>query len=215
MIITIDGPAGVGKTTLAKNLARKLGITYLDSGALYRAVTWKVLKEGIKNEEDVKKLVKDLKVKISIEDKMRIWMDGEEITPQLRDPELTKEIWWVCRIKEVRDWVNNILREYSRNHDIVVEGRDMGTVVFPKAEYKIFLTASLDERAKRRWEEWKKEGVNVNLEEVKKEIELRDKRDSEREIAPLRKPPDAKVIDNSGLKQEETLEKALSFILKK
>ena len=215
MIITIDGPAGVGKTTLAKNLARKLGITYLDSGALYRAVTWKVLKEGIKNEEDVKKLVKDLKIKISIEDKMRIWMDGEEITPQLRDPELTKEIWWVCRIKEVRDWVNNILREYSRNHDIVVEGRDMGTVVFPKAEYKIFLTASLDERAKRRWEEWKKEGVNVNLEEVKKEIELRDKRDSEREIAPLRKPPDAKVIDNSGLKQEETLEKALSFILKK
>ncbi len=215
MIITIDGPAGVGKTTLAKNLARKLGITYLDSGALYRAVTWKVLKEGIKNEEDVKKLVKDLKVKISIEDKMRIWMDGEEITPQLRDPELTKEIWWVCRIKEVREWVNNILREYSRNHDIVVEGRDMGTVVFPKAEYKIFLTASLDERAKRRWEEWKKEGVNVNLEEVKKEIELRDKRDSEREIAPLRKPPDAKVIDNSGLKQEETLEKALSFILKK
>ena len=146
---------------------------------------------------------------------MRIWMEGEEITHQLRNPELTKEIWWVCRIKEVREWVNNILREYSKTHDIVVEGRDMGTVVFPKAEYKIFLTASLDERAKRRWEEWKKEGVNVTLEEVKREIELRDKRDSEREIAPLRKPPDAKVIDNSGLKQEETLEKVLSFILKK
>jgi len=208
MVITIDGPAGVGKTTLAKELARIFHISYLDSGALYRAITWKVLKEGIKEEKKVKEILPAIRINFQpTEEKMRVWVDGEEVTSSIRLPQVTNQVWWVCRIKEVRDKVNFLLKEYAKERDVIVEGRDMGSVVFPNAEVKIFLDASLEERALRRWREWKEKGVEKNMEEVKREIQRRDKRDRERDIAPLRIPENSFYLDTTGLSLKEVVEK--------
>ena len=212
MVIAIDGPGGAGKSTLAKNLARKLGFLYLDSGALYRTVTWKVIKEKIKTKDAVIKILPLLKVDIQPDEIMRVWLDGEEVTQQIREPEVTREVWWVCRIKEVRDWVNRFLRNFSRGRNVVVEGRDMGSVVFPHAEIKIFLTAELSERARRRWEELQRKGKKISLREVEEELKTRDRRDSERDIAPLTRPPDAILVNNTGWEPEETLNKVLDLI---
>ncbi len=208
MVITIDGPAGVGKTTLAKELARIFHISYLDSGALYRAITWKVLKEGIKEEKKVKEILPAIRINFQpTEEKMRVWVDGEEVTSSIRLPQVTNQVWWVCRIKEVRDKVNFLLKEYAKERDVIVEGRDMGSVVFPNAEVKIFLDASLEERALRRWREWKEKGVEKNMEEVKREIQRRDKRDRERDVAPLRIPENSFYLDTTGLSLKEVVEK--------
>ncbi len=212
MVIAIDGPGGAGKSTLAKNLARKLGFLYLDSGALYRTVTWKVIKEKIKTKDAVIKILPLLKVDIQPDEIMRVWLDGEEVTQQIREPEVTREVWWVCRIKEVRDWVNRFLRNFSRGKNVVVEGRDMGSMVFPHAEIKIFLTAELSERARRRWEELQRKGKKISLREVEEELKTRDRRDSERDIAPLTRPPDAILVNNTGWEPEETLNKVLELI---
>ena len=197
---------------MAKNLARKLGFLYLDSGALYRTVTWKVIKEKIKTRNAVIKILPLLKVDIQPDEIMRVWLDGEEVTQQIREPEVTREVWWVCRIKEVRDWVNRFLRNFSRGRNVVVEGRDMGSVVFPHAEIKIFLTAELSERARRRWEELQRKGKKISLREVEEELKTRDRRDSERDIAPLTRPPDAILVNNTGWEPEETLNKVLELI---
>ncbi|NOZ63657.1 MAG: (d)CMP kinase [Caldiserica bacterium] len=212
MIITIDGPSGAGKTSLAKALAKKLGIIYLDSGALYRAITLEALKRGFDKEHIITSLLPGLKLTIKIDEKMRLWIKGKEITEEIRNPEVTREIWWVCRIPQVREKVNNILREYAKDRDVVVEGRDMGSVVFPNAPYKIYLTASLEERARRRYQELKKMGKEANFSEVKEAIEERDKKDSRRELAPLIIPQDALLIDNTHLSIDKTIDKILAFI---
>ncbi len=212
MIITIDGPSGAGKTSLAKSLARRLGIIYLDSGALYRAITLEALKKGFDKDRIIKSILPGLKLTIKIAEKMRLWINGEEITEEIRNPEVTREIWWVCRIPQVREKVNNILREYARNRNVVVEGRDMGSVVFPHASYKIYLTASLEERARRRCKELKEKGKEAHFTQVKNAIEERDKRDSKRKLAPLTVPKGALFIDNTHLSIEETIDQILAFI---
>ncbi len=214
MVITIDGPSGAGKTSLAKKLAERLGIIYLDSGALYRAITLEALKKGFDKEHIINSLLPVLNLVIKIEDKMRIWVKGKEITEEIRSPEVTREIWWVCRIPEVREKVNKILKGFARRKDIVVEGRDMGSVVFPQADYKIYLTASLEERARRRWKELKANGIEITLTEIRREMEERDKKDSKRELAPLTIPPGALIIDNTHLSIDKTVDKILEFMNK-
>ncbi|MCD6219178.1 (d)CMP kinase [Candidatus Calescamantes bacterium] len=214
MVITIDGPSGAGKTSLAKKLAKRLGIIYLDSGALYRAITLEALKKGFDKEHIINSLLPVLNLVIKIEDKMRIWVKGKEITEEIRSPEVTREIWWVCRIPEVREKVNKILKGFARRKDIVVEGRDMGSVVFPQADYKIYLTASLEERARRRWKELKANGIEITLTEIRREMEERDKKDSKRELAPLTIPPGALIIDNTHLSIDKTVDKILEFMNK-
>ncbi len=215
IIITIDGPAGAGKTTVAKEVAKRLGFLYLDTGAMYRAMTLKALKERITVEEEEKlvEMVKETILTVKKDEKkgMRIWVDGEEVTDKIRTEEVTNNIWWVCRVKEVRDKAKRMQREIGSDGRIVVEGRDIGTVVFPDAPYKFYLDASIDERAKRRWLEQKNKGMeSSDIEKIKQDIQKRDKSDMERELAPLKKAEDAIHVDTTGLSIEEIVEKNIS-----
>ena len=218
IIITIDGPAGAGKTTVAKEVAKRLGFLYLDTGAMYRAITLKALNEGITVEKE-EKLVEMIKETILIAKKdekkgMRIWVDGEEVTDKIRTEEVTNNIWWVCRVKAVREKMKKLQREIGSDGKIVVEGRDIGTVVFPKAPYKFYLDASINERAKRRWLEQKNKGMESELKKIKQDIEKRDKSDMERELAPLKKAEDAVHVDTTGLTIEKVVDKILAYITK-
>lgn len=216
-IITIDGPAGAGKTTVAKEVAKRLRFLYLDTGAMYRAMTLKALKEGI-NSGTIDKLIEmtqntDLRVEKSDENGMRIWTDGEEVTDKIRTEEVTKNIWWVCRVKEVREKLKKIQREIGSQNNIVMEGRDIGTVIFPDAPYKFYLDASIEERAKRRWLEQKNKGMDTSdIETLKKDIEKRDKSDMERELAPLKKADDAVHVDTTNLTIEQVVEEIISRV---
>jgi len=245
IIVTIDGPAGSGKTTVAKEVAKRLGFLYLDTGAMYRAMTLKALNKKIQ-EEDEKKLVEMVKeTNLSVmkpatttqagrpvkqdrkgksatpatADKpasgvsMRIWLDGEEVTDKIRTEEVTNNVWWVCKVKEVREKMKNIQRQVGSNGEIVVEGRDIGTVIFPDAPYKFYLDASIEERAKRRWLEQKEKGMGTSdMEKLKEDIEIRDRRDIEREIAPLKKAEDAIHVDTTGLTIEQVIEEIVSRV---
>ncbi|MBU0533803.1 MAG: (d)CMP kinase [Candidatus Omnitrophica bacterium] len=215
-IITIDGPAGAGKTTIAKEVAKRLGFLYLDTGAMYRALTLKALTEGITVEEE-EKLVEMVKETILIAKKddkkgMRIWVDGEEVTDKIRTEEVTNNIWWVCRVKDVRKKMKKLQREIGSSGGIVVEGRDIGTVVFPKAPFKFYLDASIDERAKRRWLEQTNKGIQSDLEKIKQDIKERDNKDFTREIAPLKKAEDAISVDTTGLSIEDVVGKIIEQV---
>lgn len=217
IIITIDGPAGAGKTTVAKEVAKRLGFLYLDTGAMYRAITLKALNEGITVEEE-EKLVEMIKETILIAKKdekkgMRIWVDGEEVTDKIRTEEVTNNIWWVCRVKAVREKMKKLQREIGSDGKIVVEGRDIGTVVFPKAPYKFYLDASIDERAKRRWLEQKNKGMKSDVKKIKQDIEKRDKSDMERELAPLKKAEDAVHVDTTGRSIKEIVETIIKRVI--
>ncbi len=217
VIITIDGPAGAGKTTVAKEVAKRLGLLYLDTGAMYRAMTLKALNEKIRV-EDEKKLIDvsnetNLSVMKDEQKGMRIWLDGKEVTDEIRTEEVTNNIWWVCKVKDVREKMKNMQRQVGSNGGIVVEGRDIGTVVFPDAPYKFYLDASIDERAKRRWLEQTNKGIeSSDIEKLKQDIEKRDKSDMEREIAPLKKAEDAINVDTTGLTIEQVIEKVISIV---
>ena len=216
IIITIDGPAGAGKTTVAKEVAKRLGLLYLDTGAMYRAMTFKALDAGITVEEEEKlvALANETNLSVMKDDVkgMRIWLDGKEVTDEIRTEEVTNNVWWVSKVKEVREKMKNMQRQVGSSGGIVVEGRDIGTVVFPDAPYKFYLDASIDERAKRRWLEQTKKGMESDLEKIKQDIEQRDKRDMERELAPLKKAEDAIHVDTTGLSIAQVIEKVISII---
>jgi cytidylate kinase len=217
VIITIDGPAGAGKTTVAKEVAKRLGFLYLDTGAMYRAMTLKALKAKITPEEKERlvEMVNEtiLTVKKDKNKGMRIWTDGEEVTDKIRTEEVTNNIWWVCKVKEVRDKAKRMQRELGFYGKIVVEGRDIGTVIFPDAPYKFYLDASIDERAKRRWLEQKNKGMDTSdMETLKKDIEKRDKSDMERELAPLKKADDAIHVDTTGMTIEQVIDEIVSRV---
>ncbi|MBC7189332.1 (d)CMP kinase, partial [Candidatus Aerophobetes bacterium] len=195
-IITIDGPAASGKSTAAYLLAKRLGFIYLDTGAMYRALTWKALQNLIdfENQELLSKMAENTKIDIfSREDTPEaiVFVDGKDVSHFLRTPQINKWVSILSRVGGVRSAMTKLQRKIAEEKSVVAEGRDMGTVVFPWADVKIFLTASLEERAKRRWKQLKEKGINSSIEEIKKELELRDKIDSEREIAPLKKAEDA------------------------
>ena len=214
MIIAIDGPSGSGKSTTAKILAERLSITHLDTGAMYRAVTWGLIQQNI-NLRNTAHLIDFLsKINISFNKLNEIFLNGENISLEIRKKDITSRVSLVSSIVEVRSALVRIQREMSEDMDYVIEGRDIGTVVFPNAEYKFFLTADLDIRAERRMNELTKIGEDFTIDEIKNLIEKRDLKDSTRENSPLRKAIDAIEIDTSSLTVNEQIKKIINIIKK-
>lgn len=215
MIIAIDGPAGAGKSTIAKLLAKKLGILYLDTGAMYRAVGLKAVENGvdISDEDAVKKMLDSTTVDVKICDSVqRVYLDGQDVTGRIREHRVSKAASDISVVPCVRYKMVELQREIASRCDTVLDGRDIGTFVLPNAEYKIFLTASVAERARRRYEELKAKGEDCTLESITADIEKRDYNDSHRALAPLRKADDAVEIDTTDLTIEEVADKLTALI---
>jgi len=213
IIIAIDGPAGSGKSTAAKNIAQKLGFTYLDTGAMYRAITFIALRNGIaENISAVIEMARRINLKLRFENGVtRVFVDNEEVTEQIRSSEVNGKVSDISKIPEVRAELVKIQKRLGEEGNIVAEGRDVTTVVFPNADLKIFLTALIEIRAKRRLREYQDKNISITLEEVKANLEKRDRIDSGREISPLKKADDAIEFDNSAFTPEQDYE----FLLKK
>ncbi|AEV68456.1 (d)CMP kinase [Acetivibrio clariflavus] len=214
--IAIDGPAGAGKSTIAKMISKKLKIVYLDTGAMYRAVALKAIRQNIdtRDEEKLSKLVKDINIEVRhIDEEQRIYLDGEDVTNLIRTPEVSIGASNVAVVPEVRLKMVEIQREIASKCSVVMDGRDIGTYVLPNATLKIFLTASIEERAKRRYNEQLLKGItDVSLEDVKNDILYRDKNDSSRAFAPLAKAEDAVELDTTNMSIEEVVNKILGLI---
>ncbi len=209
--IAIDGPAGAGKSTIAKKIAQRLNITYIDTGAMYRALTYKVLSTNIdiNNANEIIQLAKNSDIKFLHEN---IYLDNNIVNEEIRSIEVSKNVSHIAKIKEVRHILVDIQRKIALNQDVIMDGRDIGTHVLPEATLKIFLTASVEERASRRYLELKRKGIDVNLDELKKDIINRDKIDSEREAAPLVKAEDAIVIDTTGSSIEKVVDNIIELL---
>ena len=202
MVITIDGPAGVGKTTTAKRLASKLGYQYLDTGAMYRAVTYFLRKNSIdiSSEVHVKKMldILNLELDFTSDDEIKVLLDNVDISTLIRSKEITSAVSEVSAIKAVREKMVKIQKDTAKNGNFIVEGRDIGTVVFPDAKYKFFLTADYDVRAQRRLEDFKRVNEELNVNKIKQDLTDRDQYDSSRKLSPLKQAKDAIVIDTSN-----------------
>ncbi|OFO44085.1 cytidylate kinase [Anaerococcus sp. HMSC075B03] len=204
-IIALDGPSGSGKSTIANILAKKLKISYLNTGSMYRAVTLFFLENNIKKSD---KIDIDLLRKINIDIKGdKVFLNEKDVSDKIRNKEVTENVSWVSSISLVRKYLVDMQRKISQNKSIILDGRDIGTVVFPNAKYKFFLVASSEVRAKRRYEQ---NEIDKPLEEIQKDIEKRDYLDSHREISPLKKAEDAIEIDSSNLTIDETIEEIIN-----
>jgi cytidylate kinase len=215
IVIAIDGPSGSGKSTIAKALSKKYSIHYLDTGAMYRAVALKVLKDDIDilNLQQIINTLKSLQLRIDFSKGIQITLlDEEDVTEKIRTEEVSLKASDVATIPEVRLKLVELQRQFGLQNGCVMDGRDIGTYVFPDADYKFYITASIEERAKRRYIEYMEKGLDVNLESIKARLEERDHQDKERNFAPLKKAEDAYEIDTSGLDIEKVLEKICSFI---
>ncbi|RIH64124.1 (d)CMP kinase [Mariniphaga sediminis] len=218
IVIAIDGHSSCGKSTLAKSLARELGYVYIDSGAMYRAVTLYALRKGLflNGQPDREKVISRLKeIKITFDwdekaEKNTTFLNGENIEEEIRQLEVSQNVSPVSTIAEVRHEMVKQQRENGKSKGIVMDGRDIGTVVFPDAELKIFMTASPKIRAQRRYLELKEKGLEVDFDEILQNVEQRDAIDSGREVSPLKKADDAIVLDNSNLTREEQLQWSLN-----
>jgi cytidylate kinase len=209
LVIAIDGPAASGKSTTARLVAERLGYMHVDTGAMYRAVTLKVLRSGIslENEGPIARLMESTHVELrSDHGKLAVLLDGEDVTERIRTPEVTRSVSAVSRLKDVRATMVREQRALGRHGGLVLEGRDIGTVVFPDADCKFFMIAGLEARANRRRKEMEGTGVGTDLDQLLREIEERDRLDSTRTESPLRKADDALVVDTSDLSIEEQVE---------
>ncbi|MFT3701801.1 MAG: (d)CMP kinase [Agriterribacter sp.] len=220
IIIAIDGWSSCGKSTLAKQLAGSLKYTYVDSGAMYRAITLYFLRNSIdwKKEKAVNDALANIELHFATDDasnKTSIYLNDENVEYLIRDLIIAEKVSEVAAIKEVREFAVAQQRKMGEKKGIVMDGRDIGTVVFPHAELKIFMTADNAVRVERRFKELYQQNPNVTIEEVKNNLEMRDYIDSHREISPLRQAEDAIILDNSNLTEEQQLKKALEWISQK
>lgn len=213
IIVAIDGPAGAGKSTVSQIAANKLNFTYIDTGAMYRAVAWKTLQQDKEvTDELIVSVLPDIEIKLIFENaKTRVFVDKKEVTEEIRTPEINKIVSKVASLVPVREKLTELQRKMGEKENVLMDGRDIGTFVFPNADVKIFLTASVEERARRRYEELKSKGFDVNLEDIEKEIAKRDKLDSEREMAPLKKAEDAILLDTTGLSIDEVVKRIVTL----
>jgi cytidylate kinase len=217
-IITIDGPAGSGKSTTAKRVAGKLGWLYLDTGAMYRALTVKVLEEKIplEDREKIGRLAQSTRIElVPDKDGTKVAVDGKDVTTEIRMPDVDRAVGPVCEIPEVREVMVSLQRKLGEKGRIVAEGRDMGTVVFPRADVKFFMVATLEERARRRYKEMRRRGITVSMAFVREAIEKRDRRDTGRLHSPLLKADDAVLINTSEMRISDQVKFVLECVYKK
>jgi cytidylate kinase len=214
--IAIDGPAGAGKSTVAKLVAEKLNYVYVDTGAMYRAVTLSALQRHVNLEDEraLAELAASTKIELfaGCDKSTRVFMDGKEVSLEIRAPEVSRNVSLVARVPGVRKELVNQQRRMAESSNAVMEGRDVGTVIVPGAQVKVFLTASVNERAKRRWKDLAGQGFKVSLGDMAEEINERDKIDSSRAIAPLVPAPDAKIIDCSKMRLHNVVELILDLV---
>ena len=210
MIIAIDGPAGSGKSTISKLVAKDLNLIYLDTGAMYRMFTLKLLNEKVSFEDKkkIEELLQNLNINI---DKESFFLDGKDVSEEIRKSDVSQNVSKVAAIKEVREKMVDLQRKFSQSKDVILDGRDIGTVVFPNADIKIYLVANLKERAERRYREMLEKGQKVSFEEIYKNIADRDKLDSTREITPLKKAVDAVEVDTTAKSIEEVKKEILNI----
>ena len=218
MNIAIDGPAGAGKSTIAKRLAEKLGFLYLDTGAMYRAVALKTMRAGIAYTDDamIERMLADTAVDIRHENGVqKILLDGEDVSEKIRENEVSKAASAVAARKCVRLKMVELQREIARGNNVILDGRDIGTYVLPHAEVKSYLTAAVQERARRRYAELQAKGAECKLDEIEKEIAERDYNDMHRDFAPLRQADDATAVDSSDMTIDEVADFMLRIVREK
>jgi len=220
LVIAIDGFSSTGKSSISKVVADTLGLIHIDTGAMYRAITLFGLRnfKNEKQEIDLSKLLQNLN-EISLEfrensGKLEIYLNGENVSKEIRTTEVSDNVSFIAKQPEVRERLVVLQRDIAERQGVIMDGRDIGTVVLPNADYKFFLTASADERARRRFLELQSLGIETTIEEVKQNLIERDRIDSEREISPLKQAEDAILIDNTNLNKEETIDLILSYIKK-
>ncbi|MFA4854107.1 MAG: (d)CMP kinase [Candidatus Omnitrophota bacterium] len=216
MIIAVDGPAGAGKSTVAKILAKRLGFLYIDTGSMYRALTLKALENNIPISDEKQINALAAKVKLDLRNNpdgsLSVILDGRDVSLDIRQARITRFVSDVAKIKEVREVLVKMQRELGLKGDCVLDGRDIGTVVFPDAQKKFFIDASSGVRVARRFKELKGLGQDISLNEVEQDLSNRDKIDSTRQVSPLRKAQDAIYIDTSCLSIEQVVDKMFEFI---
>jgi CMP/dCMP kinase len=214
--IAIDGPAGAGKSTVAKEVARQLGLLYVDTGAMYRGVAWLALNYGVStgDEEALVQLLENhpLCFERNAEGGLDIYHNNTCINAELRNPDVSGVVSQLSVYPRVRAILTRWQQEFARNHSVVMDGRDVGTVVLPDAEVKVFLTASLEERTRRRVEEFQAKGFDVSVDELRRAIEERDHRDSSRSVAPLKPAADAHCIDSTGKPVQQVVDEILELV---
>ena len=217
-IVAVDGTAGSGKGSVTKVVAERLNLVTIDTGAMYRCVTLAMLEQNIGTEEldKIANILKDIKIEFVDEGtEKKVFLNGKDVTLQIRSKEVTEFVSPVATIKIVREHMAELQREMAKSIDVIMEGRDIGTNVFPNADVKIYLDASAEERAERRFRQNKENGIDIPFEEILKNVKERDYIDSHREIAPLTKAPDAVYIDSTGMTVEEEVEAVIKVINEK
>ncbi len=213
--IAIDGPAGAGKTTTAKLVAKALGLIPVDTGAMYRAVALAVVRQGInpEDQEQVEKLVKTLTIRqVIIDDEVRTYLNDEDVSEEIRTPEVSRVVSVVSAYPFVRSKMVELQRKMAEEGGVVIEGRDIGTVVLPDADVKVFMEASPEERAKRRLKELKEKGIEASYEEILQEIKKRDEMDANRSHSPLKIPENALILDTTNLSVKEQVDLILKEV---
>ncbi|MCG1012640.1 (d)CMP kinase [Tepidanaerobacter sp. GT38] len=207
--IAIDGPAGAGKSTVAKIVADTLNMTYIDTGAMYRAITLLSIRHNKSDINDIVELIKQIEIKI---EGKRVYIDNEDVSDDIRSIEVTNEVSRIAKIPEIRHVMIQLQREMAKNKGVVMDGRDIGTIVLPDAKYKFFLTADVRERAIRRYREMIRKGHDVTLEQVEKDIEYRDFQDKNRDYSPLKAAEDAVIIDTTNKTIQQVVEEIIDVI---
>lgn len=218
MKIAIDGPAGAGKSTISKSVAKQLGYVHIDTGAMYRSVGLACLNKGIDSldSNEIEKILHEIDIKIeNLGSVQKFFLNGQDVTKTIREPEVSVAASNVATIDAVRLKLVDIQRDLAKNTDVVMDGRDIGTYVLPDADLKIFLTASVDERARRRFTELCEKNTSVTIEEVKEDIIFRDTNDSERKFAPLKPADDSVILDSTDLSIEQVVDNIVSLVKEK
>ena len=208
MQIALDGPAGAGKTSIAKKIAEELNILYLDTGAMYRAVGFKAMQTGVDtlDEEKISDMVEDIDLDIIYKDgQQHVILDGRDVTEYIREPDVSINASNASKHRRVREKLVELQRQIAEKTDVIVDGRDIGTYVLPNADFKFYLTADCEERARRRYKEYTDKGIEKDIEQLKKEIEARDYQDMNRDFAPLKAADDAIIIDTTNMSFDEVV----------
>ncbi len=213
-VLTIDGPSGAGKGTVSRRVASILGWNYLDSGSIYRSLAIALLQQAIDPSDltSILKVAETMELSFLCEDELQVRLNGDDITYKLGTEETGNLASIIAALPEVRKKLLQKQKDFKKNPGLVADGRDMGTVVFPEAEIKVFLTASADERARRRYKQLMEKGIDVNIQQITREIEERDRRDKERSIAPLAQAEDALLIDSSAMTIQQVIDRVLSLV---